>query len=406
MNEIRKWLLIINLFVTTYSYSQSVNGFVVDVVTNQKIPFANIYCPIVKTGTLSNENGEYEFHSQSFPVQFVVSHISYQSDTITINTPSDHYTVHLKPAVHELDPVTVSNAGYKLIQQAFDLVNINKNLVYGKAFYRQLTINGKQSTEIQEVVYDIKLSSSKIEGVQIDNARYAKLPSDDKKMYFTFSNFSYLVLAQRAIGQSKPTENTVLFPVRSDVADYYTIRVTNVLSQSNGDKIAELDCHIREDYINPAFSGKVYINMTNYKLVKVHGVISNSLGASINNAKTLTENYVYTVDIDYANQANTTVFSSIRIAVEFDQLIKSTGEKRKDKVSAFLLINEFSNTPTRGKYKPINIHREDLKLIQNAKYNPDFWQNNPVVRRTPLEESTIKAFEQQGVMGNMKFDAQ
>ncbi|WP_041615751.1 hypothetical protein [Spirosoma linguale] len=90
--------------------------------------------------------------------------------------------------------------------------------------------------------------------------------------------------------------------------------------------------------------------------------------------------------------------------MEFDQLIRATGERRKDNVSAFLVINEFSRVPAKGKYKPINIHREDLKIIQHAKYDPEFWRNNPVVRRTPLEEKIIKAFEQEGVMGNMKFD--
>ncbi|QDK82485.1 carboxypeptidase-like regulatory domain-containing protein [Spirosoma sp. KCTC 42546] len=406
MRKIQGWLLIIDLFVATYSYSQQINGSVVDLITNQRIPFANIYCPKIKKGTLSNENGEYGFPIPSFPVQLVVSHISYQSDTITIVEPTDNYTVHLKPAAHELDPVTVSNAGYKLIKQAFTQVNAGRSIIYGNAFYRQLTKNGSQFTEIQEVTYNIALSSNKIEGVQIGNARYAKLPSDDKKMYLSFTNFSYLVLAQKSISQSKPTENAVLFPVRPDVADYYDVQVTDVLTQPSGDKIAELDCHIREDYTNPAFSGKVYINMNNYKLVKVHGTIPNSMGAVINNAKTLTENYVYTVDVDYTSQANTTVFNSIRVTVEFDQLIRATGEKRKDWVSAFLLINDFSNAATRGKYKPINIHREDLKLIQGAKYDAEFWRNNSVVRRTPLEESTIKAFEQQGVMGNMKFEPQ
>ncbi len=387
------------------NYGQSVKGSVLDKSTGKQIPFVSIYSPS-GTGTLSNENGDFEIRVQSSPLQLIVSHLSYQSDTITFTAPTNNYIIHLKPTAHELAPITVSNAGYKLIQQAFDWVNANeKSIIYGKAFYRQLTKNGEQPTEIQEVMYNVKLSSNKIEGVRIDNARYAKLPNDTKKMYFTFGNFSYLVLAQKALSQLKPTGKSLLFPVRPDVDDYYTVRVTDVLEQTNGEKIAELDCRIREEYINPAFSGKVYINMTNYKLVKVQGTIPNSMGAEINDAKTLTENHVYTVDVDYTSQTNTTVFRSIRVAVEFDQLIRATGEKRRDKVSAFLLINELNNAPVKGKYKAIDIHREDLKIIQRAKYDPEFWQTNPVVRRTPLEEATIKAFEQQGVMGNMKFDS-
>ena len=397
--------VIFGFIFNSTSYGQSISGLVVDNATQQRVQFVNIYCLSIETGTLSNENGNFEIRVQSFPVQLIVSHINFKTDTITFTEPTDSYTIRLKSAAHELDPVTVSNAGYKLIQQAFDRANRDKRIIYGKAFYRQLTLNGEQPTEIQEVVYNVKLSSNKIEGVKINNARYAKLPTDDRKIYFTFTNFSYLVLGQKAIGNLKPTEDIVLFPVRPDVADYYYIRVTDVLEQPNGEKIAELECRVREDYTNPVFSGKVYINMNNYKLVKVQGTILSSMGAATNNSKTLTENYVYTIEVDYKSQANTTVFNSIRVTVECNQLIKATGEKRKNRVSAFLVINEFNNVLAKSKYKRVDIHREDLKLIQQAKYDPEFWRNNPVVRRTPLEENIIKAFEQQGVMGNMKFDS-
>lgn len=405
MKNRQEWLLIINLLVTICGYGQSINGSVVNTTTQQRVPFVNIYCPSTKTGTLSNENGEFEIRMQSFPVQLIISHLTFQTDTITFTEPTTNYVIHLEAAAHELGPVTVSNAGYKLIEQVFNQIKANKSIIYGKAFYRQLTKNGGQATEIQEVMYSVKLSSNKIEGVQIDNARYAKLSSNDEKMYFNFVNFSYLALGQKAIRQEKPTANSVLFPVSNDVVDYYDVRITNMIEQANGDKIAELDCQVREDYMNPAFSGKVYINTANNSLVKLHGTILNSLGAAIDNSKTLTNNHIYTIDTDYTSQFNSIVFNNIRITYECDQLTRKTGEKRRNRVSAFLLISDFSDVPLKAKYKRVDIHREDLKIIQQSKYDSNFWRVNSAVRRTPLEENTIKTFEQQGVMGNMKFDS-
>jgi hypothetical protein len=400
------WILIVlGWQIPDFGYGQLIQGTVQDGTTRKRVPFASIYCSYTQGGTLSNENGDFDIRVSSFPVQLVVSHLSYQTDTITISESSSSYSIQLKPAVHELAAVTVSNAGYKLIQQAFDRVKADKHIIYGKSFYRQLTMNGKQPTELQEVFYKVKLSASQIEGVQIENARYAKLPFDDRTIYFTFVNFSYLVLGQKAISQSKPNAGTVLYPVRPDVADYYFVSVNETIVQPNGDKIAEVECRIHDDYPNAAFTGKVYINMTTRSLVKMQGKIHHSMGAAINTSKTMTDNHVYNVDVDYVSRHNTTVFSSIRVNVDFDQLVKSTGEKRKDQVGAFLFIDDFSTTAVKAKFKPVAIDRVDLTLIRRSKYDPEFWRTNPAVRRTPLEETTIKAFEQEGVMGNMRFDS-
>ncbi|WP_425290908.1 carboxypeptidase-like regulatory domain-containing protein [Spirosoma linguale] len=264
------------------TYGQHIQGSILDAYSQDKISFANIYYPATNTGTLSNENGDYYLQVKQYPIQLIISHLNYGSDTVTIIRPSDNNTFYLKPVAHELAPITVNNVGYKLIKQAFDRADTEeKSAVFGKAFYRQLTINGEQPTEIQEVVYEVKLSSNKIEGIQINNARYAKMTSDDKKIYVGFTNFSYLVLAQKAIGRLKPAKDVLLLPLRPDVADYYDVRVTDILTQANGEKIAKLDCQVREEYTNPAFSGQVYINMTNYKLVKVHGTIPDNMGAVI-----------------------------------------------------------------------------------------------------------------------------
>ena len=52
-------------------------------------------------------------------------------------------------------------------------------------------------------------------------------------------------------------------------------------------------------------------------------------------------------------------------------------------------------------YAPFKSGEVDLALIKQTTYDPAFWQNNAVVKRTPLEEQVMKSFEQKGAFGTM-----
>ena len=395
------WLL------TNVGYGQIVvRGIIRDAVSQEKIPYVSLYNPATQTGTLTNENGDFELTVSALPVQLVASHVSYETDTLLL-TSDVSQPVALRPATRELATVTVSNLGYKLIALAIARIETNsKNQLYGKAFYRQLVRHGDQPTELQEVFYDVRLSPVGIDGIRIDNARFGKVPSNSDKLYSNFSNFSYVVLAQKTMSMTKPSPNTVVYPLRTDVADYYTVQVVNMIEQANGDKIAELACQVRPDYLNPALSGTVFINTTTNNLVKVVGHIPHSLGAAFDNAKSSSAKHIYAVTNDYGSRDGLAFLSSVRVGLTYVQRLKKRAEERSVNIDALLIINDLSGTTAQSRFKSIDINREDLREIQKAKYNPSFWQNNPVVRRTPLEDDAIKAFEQQGVIGTMRPDGQ
>ena len=52
-------------------------------------------------------------------------------------------------------------------------------------------------------------------------------------------------------------------------------------------------------------------------------------------------------------------------------------------------------------YAPTKGGEVDLATIKKTTYDPAFWQNNAVVKRTPIEEQVIKSFEQKGAFGTM-----
>ena len=47
----------------------------------------------------------------------------------------------------------------------------------------------------------------------------------------------------------------------------------------------------------------------------------------------------------------------------------------------------------------INFRQSDMAVIDGLGYDANFWTENPVVRRTPLEEALIEDFEQNHAFG-------
>ena len=52
-------------------------------------------------------------------------------------------------------------------------------------------------------------------------------------------------------------------------------------------------------------------------------------------------------------------------------------------------------------YAPTKGGEVDLATIKKITYVPAFWQNNAVVKRSPIEEQVMKSFEQKGAFGTM-----
>ncbi|RZL04738.1 MAG: hypothetical protein EOO62_20610 [Hymenobacter sp.] len=72
------------------------------------------------------------------------------------------------------------------------------------------------------------------------------------------------------------------------------------------------------------------------------------------------------------------------------------------KASSFTYFYNGQPTPTAGvTYLPAQSGQVDLAAIKQLPYDAAFWQQNPVVKRTPLEEEVMRSFEQQGAFGTL-----
>lgn len=57
--------------------------------------------------------------------------------------------------------------------------------------------------------------------------------------------------------------------------------------------------------------------------------------------------------------------------------------------------------PAGVSFTSASVKESDLDAIKTATYDPAFWRDNPVVKRTPLEEEVIRSFEQEKAFGTL-----
>ena len=74
---------------------------------------------------------------------------------------------------------------------------------------------------------------------------------------------------------------------------------------------------------------------------------------------------------------------------------------KKMTVEAFTYFYDTSATPTNLRYSRASLDERDIEAIRKTKYDPTFWANNPVVRRTPVEDEVVQSFEKKGAFGTM-----
>lgn len=82
----RKYLLIFFSFVAVHSIAQrTISGFVIDSATNERVIGANLYVPILKTGTSSNNYGFYTFtFAKTDSVTILVSFVGYKTKVLRL----------------------------------------------------------------------------------------------------------------------------------------------------------------------------------------------------------------------------------------------------------------------------------------------------------------------------------
>ncbi|MCK0108962.1 carboxypeptidase-like regulatory domain-containing protein [Flavobacteriaceae bacterium S0825] len=371
---------------------EKIFGSIINAETSEVIPYCNIEVEGAQVGTSSNELGEFVLEVDSLPVTIVFSHLNYEKKVVEL-TNTSNLTIQLTPLVNSLNEVVIStkrksNYPYELALEAFSKTRkLTDKSSYGQAFYRQKSKNDDEYTEFSEIIYDTEYTVDGINDWEISEGRYAL-----KREKINNSNFTLLSRILKAI---QPDTDDIIFPLSYDVKEYYDVKIVDILSSGDED-IAVLKFRPLPEVKTPAFEGEAYINTKTYEILKISGTVINDRLDFIKfrEKKTYTKNYTLSYEMAFKKDIkNNLLIDYIKVDHSFDYYRNDSLLTHVSSTSNLTYFEYYDTDSPRRFRKNFRNSKSDWETLNKIGYNEKFWENNPIVKRTPVEDEVIASFE-------------
>ena len=374
---------------------QRLAGRVLDASTGQPVPYASIGVLGTPRGTTSNAEGEFELREVALPGRLVVSELGHRRDTVAVAAAqaSQPLQIRLAPASVMLPDVRVGSYAAELLAQAYrELWRTRASRTYGQAFYRQVTHLDGEATEVQEMVWATETSTARLEGTALVQGRFAK-----KKALLAFKDFS---LYTKAVTFFDTRDDSATYKgiISLHAADNFKLTVQGVV-QNGSQQLIEIG-FTNKDPAARTRQGSVVIDEATHQVLRMR-LETGALHTKSNNPTFKFKDELTRVEFVFQPRPVGAALEYLKINYQ-----AAMGRPLKSDipivVSSFTYFYDGKPTPAPGiTYALAKTGEADLAAIKQTTYDPAFWRDNPVVKRTPLEEEIMKSFEQKGAFGTM-----
>lgn len=372
-----------------------VTGRVVD-EQGQPVPYASVALADGRTGTATNEVGEFGLRVPTLPQQLTVLSIGYgRAGALVTQAGALPAAIVLKASAVELPEVTVrANAeAEELVRRCYaKLLRYQADVQYGRGFYRQKTRENGRYREFFDAFYDVKLTPRDMPSWVLGEARYAFVPG-----IMGMNNFSIYTRALPVFVLPGGASRTAV-PLGPHAAERFQF----VLRQTRRDQGRELAVVDFEPRVagDPVARGTLYIDPRTAALFRFErelptaGLFTSSnpaiqLGAC---ALRVTTNFEALGD-SFSRLFSTQVVASIQMTVK--------GVPSETTTTSQFFLYEYG-LPTPGqKYRATAQDVQDLAEIKKRRYHPAFWRDNAVMKDSPVEAQVIQDFEGRRVFGRL-----
>ena len=378
------------------------SGTVVDSSTQKTIAFATLTIKGLCKGTLTNEDGEFSMRIATPPAQIIISHLGYKTGRVYIKKDSTNALIKLAPAILAVEEVAVKPSDlYKVVENAYKKMrdNIDKSC-FGKAYYKQKTVNNDICSEYVEGLYEVKVNQTGLTDWDLKAGRYFLRDDINMNDYIANLNFTWFYTLFSAV--DKPAYN-FLFPVSANVQKYYDLKLMGYLNYNNK-LLSIIGFNSKTKYNVPAFQGYVYIDEKSGEIYCLSGELSHPAVNFItlkNNLSTW-ENYSISFDIFFSKKMNDVILPDyMKISHSFDHIQPNKFNRRVETKSS-LLFYEYYPIDTVVDFSPKEkTSLSDFEKIKQTEYNDEFWANISMVKRTLDDEKLVTFFSQSGLSGDL-----
>ena len=380
----------------------TIQGKTFDSKTGEIIPFCSITILNSFIGTSSNELGEFEIKVKTIPATLIFTHINYEKQTITIKDKFE-LTIKLKPLVFELNEVTISNKkdfyAYELAKKVFRKTDIDrKKRKFGKAYYRQKSKNGKQYSEFSEIIYDINHSSEGIHEWDILEGRYALKGG-------MVNNRNYTLLS-RVLKSFQQNSEDLIFPFRDNIDYFYNVKVIEKTITKEG-PIVLLDFKPYSKIKSPILEAEAYVNSKTNELLKITATLKHDDFAAVKlkEKSASKKNYILTYEMAFKKDSvYGLVMDYMKVNQEFDYYKKDSLITHVSSSSNLSFFEYYKPNSRRRFGRQFSNNKSDWQKLNAIGYNKGFWEENAIVKRTPIENDIIKSFEKNNAFESIFFN--
>lgn len=387
-------LVILYVFISHECFSQAMlYGKVYDTETKQPIPFASIRIANSLKGTNSNADGEFELVAH-LPVKIIVSALNYENDTIAVtNKTAVISKIYLQPALILLPEIRVGSYVGEIISRAYRYLKNNVSYInYGQALYRQTTKLDDQIVEIQELIWNTKSNNLGLIGTSLSRGRYGEYGATIK--YRDFSRYT------KTVGISQPSNDSTSSSsiISLNASNYYFLSIIGIIQNKN------------QQLVEIAFVNKKEINARNIKGSVIIDTNTNQIlrlrvESSTIHSKATSPLYKLSSELI----ASELVFQPIEdgnVRLNYVGITYSASINRPLKkpvqiqVVSSTYLYESNSRSTKLTYSSAVDNKSAIESVKDKAYDSSFWKNNPIVKRTPVEEKAINFFESQSILKN------
>ncbi len=295
---------------------------------------------------------------------------------------------------------------------------------YSKFFYRQTAFRGAQCYEFVESFLKGN-SAIALNNLILQSGRYAGLQSDSTNLYTFFGNFFTFSQLEIAASYKQPTIADDVVPLFRNYDKFYDASYW-VTTDDDGNRIFAIKFEPKPEMVNryAMLCGTVYVDEKTLHIRRFEGQGLNfrvmtrtlakvgMLGFGRYTRVTSPASFYYLVEMTeergfpevqsvYVDESH----EYLGQAITTRSLLFNLGEKRKKNIGGVLQgIGGWFSRQYDSNYNGRNLYFQDElhEAISEQGYDPEFWEKNEIVRRTPVEENVLHLFEQNNLFGILK----
>lgn len=397
-----KQLLIVILLLSSLPLMAQLEKFeatIVDAKTHEPLPFASVYAS-QKSSTISNAVGV--FSIKCSPVAVLrISYVGYK--TIHVKASELGRRVALEPLENQLKEVIVTPIDLKdFIRKTTSETRrqLRKNEKRKSSFfYRQTTFADSTCFELMEAFLQAK-SAVFLRDLVLLKGRFAGIQPDSLHRYSFWTNF-FFVSELPMLTRYDYHDNIGIKPLVRNYRDYYDVGYD--IMGDGDDRILAIQFTPKPRLWESVLAVTLYVNARTHLLQKMEGEVRNvnvvhkeyvveevDTGKVVREIKT-NQPSTFHLTVNMTEEHGFLEVQSVYVDQQFMRYGKCINTRS-------IMFNVGGMEGTDGGRKMWN-YGDLHNYVREQGYDQQFWHDNEMVRRTPVEQQVMEMFESQNLFG-------